>query len=93
MTFCSTWSGVGFVFSLNQICCRLLFSRSLLTTPWVEAGGNGTISCAKTGFTTDIEFFTKSMFSSERNKIKAKMTGPKTTSAKDATSYEGRLYR
>ena len=61
-----------------------------MTTPWVEAGGNGTISCAKTGFNTDIEFFTKSIFSSERNKIKAKMSGPKTASAKDATIYEGK---
>jgi len=65
------------------------FGRSLLTTPWVEAGGVSTITCAKTRYSMEIEFFTKSLFSSERNKIKAKLMGPHTPTPKDATLFEG----
>jgi len=65
------------------------FGRALLSTPWAEAGGKGTITCAKTGFSVEIEFLTKSLFSSERNKIKAKLLGPN-ISPKDAPTFEGR---
>jgi len=65
------------------------FGRALLSKPWVEAGGIGTITCAKTGFSVEIEFLTKSLFSSERNKLKAKLLGPN-ISPKDAPTFEGR---
>jgi hypothetical protein len=33
--------------------------RSILTVPWVELGGTTEITCAKTGFRTQVEFHTK----------------------------------
>ena len=33
--------------------------RSILTTPWLEFGGDCVISCAKTGYSSKIEFHTK----------------------------------
>jgi len=64
------------------------FGRSLLTTPWVEAGGHGTISCAQSKYSLDIEFFTKSLFSSETNKIKATLSHP-SVPPKNSAHFEG----
>ncbi len=36
------------------------YARSILTTPWVELGGDKiSISCAQTGYTANVTFHTK----------------------------------
>ena len=35
------------------------YGRSILTVPWIELGGNVTISCAQTGYSASIDFQTK----------------------------------
>lgn len=35
------------------------YGRSILTVPWIELGGNVTISCAQTGYHASIDFLTK----------------------------------
>lgn len=54
-----------FSFVVDTICmyyftCTCYFcTRSILTTPWVELGGKCNITCAKTGYSAEIEFLTK----------------------------------
>jgi len=64
------------------------YGRSLFTTPWVEAGDEGSITCAKTGYSVEMKFHTKSLFGSERNKMEAKMTGPP-NSANQPVYFQG----
>jgi hypothetical protein len=47
-----------------------------MTTPWLEAGGKTYITCDKTGFKSEIEFFTKPMWSSDKARIKARVIAP-----------------
>lgn len=35
------------------------FGRSILTVPWFELGGQVTISCSKSGYSSNIDFITK----------------------------------
>merc|ERR1719282_1922706 len=53
------------------------YGRSILTTPWVELGGAAKISCPQTGYSTTIEFKTKSvLWGTEQNKIVAEIFPP-----------------
>lgn len=38
------------------------YGRSILTVPWFEMGGQVSVSCAKTGYSSNIEFLTKVHF-------------------------------
>jgi len=37
----------------------ILLVSSILTVPWIELGGTPTITCAKTGYSAQINFETK----------------------------------
>ena len=54
----------------------------------MEAGDEGSITCAKTGYSVEMKFHTKSLFGSERNKMEAKMMGPP-NSSKEPIFYQG----
>ncbi|XP_043483111.1 oxysterol-binding protein-related protein 9 [Leptopilina heterotoma] len=45
------------------------YGRSILTVPWIELGGNTTITCAQSGYTASIEFLTKPFYGGKRNRI------------------------
>lgn len=45
------------------------YGRSILTVPWIELGGNTTITCAQTGYTASVEFLTKPFYGGKRNRI------------------------
>ena len=51
------------------------YGRSILTVPWMEIGGNVTISCAKTGCIANIEFLTKPFWGGKRNQLRAEIFG------------------
>lgn len=50
--------------------------RSILTVPWIELGGEVTITCPQTGYRADIEFLTKPFYGGKRNKITAEVYAP-----------------
>ncbi|KAH9523689.1 Oxysterol-binding protein- protein 9 [Bulinus truncatus] len=52
------------------------YGRSILTVPWVELGGKITINCAKTGFTSLIEFHTKPFYGSKKHRVTAQIFEP-----------------
>lgn len=45
------------------------YARSILSVPWVELGGQVTISSAQTGYSARVEFLTKPFFNGEKNKV------------------------
>lgn len=51
-------------------------SRSILTVPWIELGGNVTINCPKTGYHAEIDFLTKPFYGGKRNKIQGEIYAP-----------------
>jgi hypothetical protein len=50
--------------------------RSILTIPWIELGGSVTITCAKTGYSANVEFLTKPFYGGKRNRITADVLQP-----------------
>ncbi|XP_076440385.1 oxysterol-binding protein-related protein 9-like isoform X2 [Babylonia areolata] len=52
------------------------YGRSILTVPWVELGGKIQISCAKTGFSANIEFHTKPFYGGKKNRVTAQIFDP-----------------
>lgn len=50
--------------------------RSILTVPWIELGGNVTITCQKTGYHAEIDFLTKPFYGGKRNKIQGEIYAP-----------------
>lgn len=50
--------------------------RSILTVPWIELGGNVTITCPQTGYHADIDFITKPFYGGKRNRITAEVYAP-----------------
>lgn len=52
------------------------FIRSILTVPWIELGGNVTISCPQTGYRADIDFLTKPFYGGKKNRITAEVYAP-----------------
>lgn len=51
-------------------------SRSILTIPWIELGGSVTITCAKTGYSANVEFLTKPFYGGKKNRITAEVFQP-----------------
>jgi hypothetical protein len=56
--------------------CDSLCFRSILTVPWVELGGSVTITCAKTGYSANVEFLTKPFYGGKKNRITAEVFQP-----------------
>lgn len=52
------------------------YARSIMTVPFVELGGSVTGHCPQTGFRAEIEFLTKSFYSSKRNRVTCKLFCP-----------------
>jgi len=52
------------------------YARSILSVPWVELGGQVTISSAQTGYNARVDFLTKPFFNGEKNKITAEVFSP-----------------
>ncbi|XP_078573824.1 oxysterol-binding protein-related protein 9-like isoform X11 [Branchiostoma floridae x Branchiostoma japonicum] len=52
------------------------YGRSILTIPWMELGGKVTITCAKSGYSCNIDFLTKPFYGGSKHKIKAEVLGP-----------------
>lgn len=44
--------------------------------PWIELGGNVTITCQKTGYHAEIDFLTKPFYGGKRNKIQGEIYAP-----------------
>ncbi|XP_021918104.1 oxysterol-binding protein-related protein 9 isoform X2 [Zootermopsis nevadensis] len=52
------------------------YGRSILTIPWIELGGSVTITCAKTGYSANVEFLTKPFYGGKKNRITAEVFQP-----------------
>ncbi|KAI8774263.1 oxysterol-binding protein-related protein 9 isoform X1 [Biomphalaria glabrata] len=52
------------------------YGRSILTVPWVELGGKILINCAKTGFSSQVEFHTKPFYGSKKHRVTAQIFEP-----------------
>lgn len=52
------------------------YGRSILTVPWVELGGRTEITCAKSGYSSQIELHTKPFYGGKRNRITAEVFAP-----------------
>jgi hypothetical protein len=52
------------------------YGRSILTVPWIELGGTVTITCHKTGYSSNIEFLTKPFYGNKKHKVNAEVFGP-----------------
>uniref|UniRef100_A0A8C9U6H3 Oxysterol-binding protein n=1 Tax=Scleropages formosus TaxID=113540 RepID=A0A8C9U6H3_SCLFO len=52
------------------------YGRSILTVPWVELGGECTISCSKSGYSANIVFHTKPFYGGKKHRITAEIFSP-----------------
>uniref|UniRef100_A0A8C4S6Y1 Oxysterol-binding protein n=1 Tax=Erpetoichthys calabaricus TaxID=27687 RepID=A0A8C4S6Y1_ERPCA len=52
------------------------YGRSILTVPWVELGGECTISCSKTGYSANVTFHTKPFYGGKKHRITAEIIAP-----------------
>ncbi|XP_036610957.1 oxysterol-binding protein-related protein 9 isoform X5 [Trichosurus vulpecula] len=63
------------------------YGRSILTVPWVELGGECSISCSKTGYSANIIFHTKPFYGGKKHRITADIFPP--NDKKSFCSIEG----
>ncbi|WAR24424.1 OSBL9-like protein, partial [Mya arenaria] len=52
------------------------YGRSILTVPWVELGGNVTVSCAKTGYSATIDFLTRPFYGGKKHRVSGSILAP-----------------
>lgn len=52
------------------------YGRSILTVPWIELGGSVTITCAKTGYSANVEFLTKPFYGGKKNRVTTEVFQP-----------------
>lgn len=52
---------------------NLILSRSILTVPWVELGGECNISCSKSGYSANIVFHTKPFYGGKKHRVTAEI--------------------
>ena len=67
------WVRVNNCFSMSTFVYSF---RSILTTPWVELGGKITVSCAKTGYNSTVDFLTKPFYGGKKHKISGNIYAP-----------------
>lgn len=72
--------GYSFVWSchywiITNVTCWpwVRLSRSILTVPWVELGGECNISCSKSGYSANIVFHTKPFYGGKKHRITAEI--------------------
>ncbi|XP_043346872.1 oxysterol-binding protein-related protein 9 isoform X9 [Dermochelys coriacea] len=63
------------------------YGRSILTVPWIELGGECSISCSKTGYNASIIFHTKPFYGGKKHRITAEIFSP--NDKKSFCSIEG----
>uniref|UniRef100_A0A8C8R906 Oxysterol-binding protein n=1 Tax=Pelusios castaneus TaxID=367368 RepID=A0A8C8R906_9SAUR len=63
------------------------YGRSILTVPWIELGGECSISCSKTGYSASIIFHTKPFYGGKKHRITAEIFSP--NDKKSFCSIEG----
>uniref|UniRef100_A0A7N8XDM9 Oxysterol-binding protein n=1 Tax=Mastacembelus armatus TaxID=205130 RepID=A0A7N8XDM9_9TELE len=63
------------------------YGRSILTVPWVELGGECSISCSKSGYSANIVFHTKPFYGGKKHRITAEIFAP--NDKKSFCSIEG----
>ncbi|GFN95202.1 oxysterol-binding protein [Plakobranchus ocellatus] len=63
------------------------YGRSILTVPWIEMGGKINIACAKTGYSSLVEFHTKPFYGSKKHRVTAQIFEP--NDKKPFVSIEG----
>ncbi|RXM28812.1 Oxysterol-binding protein-related protein 9 [Acipenser ruthenus] len=63
------------------------YGRSILTVPWVELGGECTISCSQTGYSASVSFHTKPFYGGKKHRITAEIFPP--NDKKSFCSIEG----
>ncbi|KAM6963327.1 oxysterol-binding protein-related protein 9 [Aplochiton taeniatus] len=63
------------------------YGRSILTVPWVELGGECTITCSKSGYSATITFHTKPFYGGKKHRITADIFPP--NERKSFCSIEG----
>ncbi|XP_056132373.1 oxysterol-binding protein-related protein 9 isoform X2 [Lampris incognitus] len=52
------------------------YGRSILTVPWVELGGECSISCSKSGYSANIVFHTKPFYGGKKHRVTADIFAP-----------------
>ncbi|XP_074661300.1 oxysterol-binding protein-related protein 9-like [Tubulanus polymorphus] len=52
------------------------YGRSILTVPWVELGGRIAVTCAKTGYSANIDFLTKPFYGGKKHRVTADIITP-----------------
>ncbi|XP_033008043.1 oxysterol-binding protein-related protein 9 isoform X2 [Lacerta agilis] len=63
------------------------YGRSILTVPWIELGGECSISCSKTGYNATIIFHTKPFYGGKKHRVTAEIFSP--NDKKSFCSVEG----
>uniref|UniRef100_A0A6J0T8M9 Oxysterol-binding protein n=1 Tax=Pogona vitticeps TaxID=103695 RepID=A0A6J0T8M9_9SAUR len=63
------------------------YGRSILTVPWIELGGECSISCSKTGYNASITFHTKPFYGGKKHRVTAEIFSP--NEKKSFCSIEG----
>uniref|UniRef100_A0A8D0DYM4 Oxysterol-binding protein n=1 Tax=Salvator merianae TaxID=96440 RepID=A0A8D0DYM4_SALMN len=63
------------------------YGRSILTVPWIELGGECSISCSKTGYNANIIFHTKPFYGGKKHRVTAEIFSP--NEKKSFCSIEG----
>ncbi|XP_068174673.1 oxysterol-binding protein-related protein 9 isoform X3 [Antennarius striatus] len=63
------------------------YGRSILTVPWVELGGECSISCSKSGYSANIVFHTKPFYGGKKHRVTAEIYSP--NDKKSFCSIEG----
>ena len=63
------------------------YGRSILTVPWVELGGDCTITCEKSGYSAYVKFHTKPFYGGKPHRVTGEVYAP--GSKKNCFSVEG----
>ncbi|NXN02773.1 OSBL9 protein, partial [Sylvia borin] len=67
----------GYARQVDALISIFIFNAlSILTVPWIELGGECSISCSKTGYNTSIVFHTKPFYGGKKHRITAEIFSP-----------------
>lgn len=62
---------IGEDYYYNDVYLYISNCRSILTVPWIELGGECSISCSKTGYNASIVFHTKPFYGGKKHRVTA----------------------
>ncbi|NXS87915.1 OSBL9 protein, partial [Erpornis zantholeuca] len=67
----------GYGRQVNALDGIFIFNAlSILTVPWIELGGECSISCQKTGYNASIVFHTKPFYGGKKHRVTAEIFSP-----------------